>query len=55
MPIKVPQGYVLVPIEPPDSIPEEFDLELFDLCRDDDYRGLYRALIARAASREPTT
>ncbi len=41
---------VLVPIEPPDSIPEGFDEELFDLCRNDDYRGLYRVMVKRASS-----
>ena len=47
-----PHGTALVPLEPPASIPEhhaEFDEQLFDLCREDDYRGLYRAMVTRAA------
>ena len=32
-----------VPINPPECIPgDEFNEVLFDLCRNDDYRGLYR-------------
>lgn len=38
---------VTVPLKAPDCIPAGFDEELFDLCRDDDYRGLYEALIRR--------
>ncbi len=34
--------WIVVPIEPPDSIPVGFDEVLFTMCRDDDYRGLYR-------------
>lgn len=44
-----PSGWVMVPMEPPSSIPAEFDETLFNLCRSDDYRGLYRELIKRAA------
>jgi hypothetical protein len=46
--------YVKVPIEPPSSIPDtskhgyEFDETLFELCRNDDYHGLYREFIKRA-------
>lgn len=45
---QVPEGWKLVPIEPPESIPEQgYDEELFQHCRDDDYRGLYRAMLKR--------
>lgn len=47
------RGWLIVPIEPPETIPRhgEFDETLFDLCRRDDYPGLYRELIKRAANR----
>lgn len=42
---------VLVPVEPPASIPAQgYDEELFQYCRDDDYQGLYRAFIKRAST-----
>ena len=48
---------ILVPIEPPESIPDktkpghDFDEILFDLCRADDYRGLYREFIRRVSGK----
>lgn len=51
------KGTMLVPVEPPKTIPsrgEDWDEELFDLCRDDDYHGLYRALNRRAALPTPS-
>lgn len=46
--------FVTVPTEPPDSVPADnsgayFDEVLFNLCRDDDYHGLYRELVRRGA------
>ena len=44
---------VLIPREPPDDLPgeetqnREFDEVLFDLCRNDDYKGLYREFVRR--------
>ena len=43
------EGFVMVPLEPPDSLTNDFDMELFELCRDDDYRELYRVLVRRVA------
>lgn len=40
---------VIVPAELPAQVTRKFDQELFALCRNDDYAGLYRALIKRAA------
>lgn len=45
-----PAGYALVPLEPPPSIPAQgYDDVLFQHCRDDDYQGLYREMVKRAA------
>jgi hypothetical protein len=45
---QVPDGMVLMPKEPPDSIPAQgYDDELFQHCRDDDYQGMYRTFVKR--------
>jgi hypothetical protein len=46
----VPLETIQVPVKAPDYIPTEYDEELFNLCRNDDYRGLYEALIRRVAA-----
>lgn len=45
---------VVVPLKAPRWIPGpgKFDEVLFDLCRKDDYRGLYRELVRRSIIRE---
>jgi hypothetical protein len=49
---------VLMPAEPPLELTNrsqpghEFDEVLFDLCRDDDYPGLYREFVKRYAIKE---
>lgn len=57
---------VLMPADPPDDLSRsgraatmgiiegtmhEFDEELFDLCRDDDYAGIYRLFVERYAEK----
>ena len=52
-PQRIPEGWVLVPKDMPRFSEVNFDEELFDLCRKDDYRGLYRALVRRALAAAP--
>lgn len=50
VPISLGGQHVLVPLEPPASIPRQgYDEVLFQHCRDDDYEGLYREMVKRAA------
>ena len=40
--------YMRLPKEPPSDLTTfPYDEELFELCRDDDYQGLYKAFILR--------
>lgn len=46
---------VFMPEEPPRDLGEEFDSVLFELCRKDDYRGLYLEFVERYAIGARTT
>jgi hypothetical protein len=43
---------VVMPKEPPKELKEKeaFDIVLFDMCRNDDYSGIYREFIKRYAN-----
>jgi hypothetical protein len=42
--------HVVVPLDAPVSIADKYDEALFELCRRDDYRALYRELVMRGAN-----